>query len=97
MRKAYWLTGAPRSVSAGPADTERGDDLVEGCFPAGLQPGQQLVRTPTTAGGGAEPEARRASRREAGDHGLRPDQEHDEGASRSILLILLRALGAMHT
>ena len=60
------------------------------------QPWQQLVRRPTTAGSGAEPEARRAIRREAGDRGLHHDQEHDEEASRSFLLILLRALGAMY-
>ena len=42
------------------------------------RPWQQLVRGPTTAGSGAEPEA------------------HEE-ASRSFLLILLRALGGMHT
>ena len=47
-------------------------------------------------GGVAEAEARPASPRD-GDHGLRPDREHEEKASRSFLLILLRALGAMHT
>ena len=60
------------------------------------QPWQQLVRRPTTAGSGAEPKARRAIRRDAGDRGLHPDQEHDEEAPRSFLLILLRALGAMY-
>jgi len=60
------------------------------------QPWQQLVRRPTTAGSGAEPEARRAIRRDAGDRELHRDQEHDEEASRSFLLILLRALGAMY-
>jgi hypothetical protein len=62
-----------------------------------LQTGQQLVRTRTTAGVGADPEARPTSRRDAGEHGLHPDQEYDEEPSRSFLLILLRALGAMHT
>jgi NAD(P)-dependent dehydrogenase (short-subunit alcohol dehydrogenase family) len=42
-------------------------------------------------------EARRASRRDADDHGLHRDQEHDEEALRSFLLTLLRALGATHT
>jgi len=56
---------------------------------------QQPGRTGVTAGGGAEPDARPASRRDAGDHG--PDQEYDEEPSRSFLLTLLRALGAMHT
>ena len=60
------------------------------------RPWQQLVRGPTTAGSGAEPEARRTIRREAGDRGLHHDQEHDEATSRSFLLILLRALGAMY-
>src|SRR5262249_8369646 len=46
------------------------------------QPRQQLVRRPTTAGSGAEPEARRAIGRKAGDRGLHHDQEHDEEASR---------------
>jgi hypothetical protein len=59
-------------------------------------PWQQLVRGPTTTGRGAEPEARRTIRREAEVRGLHHDQEHDEAASRSFLLILLRALGAMY-
>jgi hypothetical protein len=58
---------------------------------------QQLGGKRTTAGGGAGPEPRRASHRDAGDHGLHPDQKYDEEASRSFLLTLLRALGAMHT
>ena len=57
---------------------------------------QQLVRRPTTAGSGAELKARRAIRRDAGDCGLHHDQEHDEEAPRSFLLILLRALGVMY-
>jgi hypothetical protein len=60
------------------------------------RPWRQLVRGPTTGGSGAEPEARRPIRREDGDRGLHHDQEHDEAASRSFLLILLRALGAMY-
>jgi hypothetical protein len=60
-------------------------------------PSRRLIRTRTLAGGGAEAEVRRASRRDAGDHGLPPDQEHVEGAASSFLLTLLRALGAMHT
>ena len=62
-----------------------------------LQPGQQLVRTRTTAGGGAERKARRAIDRGASDHGPHLAQEYNEESSRSFLLILLRALGAMHT
>ena len=59
---------------------------------------QQLVRKQTPAGGGgADSDARHAIRRNTGDHGLHPDQEHDEEPSRSFLLILLRALGAIHT
>ena len=60
-------------------------------------PGQQLGGKRTTAGGGADSEARRASHLEAGDHGRHRDYEHDEEATRSFLLILLRALGAMHS
>src|SRR5262249_56139948 len=44
-----------------------------------LQPGQQLVRTRTTAGGGADSETRRASRRDAGDHGLTPIKSTTRG------------------
>ena len=56
--------------------------------------GQQLGVKRTTAGGGADSEARRASHL-AGDHENR-DHEQEE-APRSFLLILLRALGAMHS
>ena len=57
----------------------------------------QLARTGPKAGDGAEFGARPASPRDADDHGRHPDQEHDEESSRSFLLILLRALGAIHT
>ena len=58
---------------------------------------QQLGGKRTAASGGADSEARRASRLDAGDHGRHRDHEHDEEAPRSFLLILLRALGAMHS
>ena len=58
---------------------------------------QQLGGKRTTARGGADFEARRASHKGAGDHGRHRDHEHDEEAPRSFLLILLRALGAMHS
>ena len=58
---------------------------------------QQLGGKQTTANGGADSEARRASPLDAGDHGRHRDQEHDEEAPRSFLMILLRALGAMHS
>ena len=57
--------------------------------------GQQLGVKRTTAGGGAGSEARRASPL-AGDRGRHRDHEQEE-APRSFLLILLRALGAMHS
>jgi hypothetical protein len=60
------------------------------------RPRQQLVRGPSTAVSGAEPDAPQTIRRDAGDRGLHHDQEHDEAASRSFLLILLRALGAIY-
>ena len=60
-------------------------------------PLQQLGGKRTTAGGGADSESRRASHLDAGDHGRHRDHEHDEEAPRSFLLILLRALGAMHS
>src|SRR5437879_2791929 len=53
-----------------------------------LQTGQQLVKTRTTAGVGADPEARPASRRDASDHGLHPDQKYHEQPSWSFLVIL---------
>ena len=62
-----------------------------------LWPVEQPVWTRTTAGRGAEPEARRAIERNASDHGPHPHQDHDEEASGSFFMILLRALGAMHT
>jgi hypothetical protein len=58
---------------------------------------QQLGGRRATAGGGADSEARRASHKGAGDHGRNRGYEHDEEAPRSFLLILLRALGAMHS
>jgi len=58
---------------------------------------QQSGRTGATAGRGADSEARPTAPRDAGDHGSQSDQGPDEGPSRSFLLILLRALGAMHT
>ena len=58
---------------------------------------QQLAGKRTTAGGGADSEARRASHLDAGDDGRHRDHEQDEEAPRSFLLILLRALGAMHS
>jgi hypothetical protein len=58
---------------------------------------QQLGGKQAAASGGADSEARRASDGDAGDHGGHRDHEHDEEAPRSFLLILLRALGAMHT
>ena len=57
---------------------------------------QQLGGKRTIAVGGADSEARRASHL-AGDHGRHRDHEHDEEAPRSFVLILLRALGAMHS
>ena len=59
-------------------------------------PWQQDPGKRTTAGGGADSEARRASHLDAGDPGRHRDHEHDEEAPRSFVLILLRALGAMH-
>jgi hypothetical protein len=56
--------------------------------------GQQLGVKRTTAGGGADSEARRASRL-VGDDENRDHEQED--APRSFLLILLRALGAMHS
>ena len=44
------------------------------------QPGRQLVRTRTTAGVGADSEARPATRCDASDHGLHPDQERKEAS-----------------
>ena len=58
---------------------------------------QQLGGKRTTARGGADSEARRASHLDAGDHGRHRDHEHDEEGPRSFVLILLRALGAMHS
>ena len=58
---------------------------------------QQLGGKRTTASGGVDSEARRASRLDAGDHGRHQDHEHDEEAPRSFVLVLLRALGAMHS
>jgi hypothetical protein len=57
---------------------------------------QQLGGKRITAGGGTDCEARRTSHL-AGDHGRHRDHEHDEEAPRSFVLILLRALGAMHS
>ena len=59
--------------------------------------GQQLGGKRTTAGGGAQSKARRAIDRGAGDRGPHLAQAHNEESSGSFLLILLRALGAMHT
>ena len=58
---------------------------------------QQLGGKRTKAGGGADSEARRASHLGAGAHGRHRDHEYDEEAPRSFVLILLRALGAMHS
>jgi len=54
---------------------------------------QQLGGKRTTAGSGADSEARRASHLDAGDHGRHRDHEHDKEAPRPFLLILLRAGG----
>jgi hypothetical protein len=58
---------------------------------------QQLGGKRATAGSGAGPEARRASHLDAGDDGRHRDHEQDEEAPRSFLLILLRALEAIHS
>ncbi|HKA08477.1 MAG TPA: hypothetical protein VKD71_14555 [Gemmataceae bacterium] len=62
-----------------------------------LYASQQLGQTRPTAAVGAKQEARPTSPRDAGNRGRNRDHEHDAEGSRSFLLTLLGALGAMHT
>jgi len=60
-------------------------------------PTKQLVRTRPISGGGVETDTWPLRTQGAGGHGPHKDLVHDAEASQSLLMILLRALGAMHT